>query len=86
MRSAKYRRSSEPVESINPQLSSCALSEDEEKRKTRLMRNRESAQLSRKRKKHYGEELEDKLRSMHSTITELNSKISYVMAKNAVLR
>ena len=35
------------LESINPQLSSCALNEDEEKRKTRLMRNGESAQLSR---------------------------------------
>ena len=34
------------LESINPQLSSCALNEDEEKRKARLMRNRESAQLS----------------------------------------
>ncbi|XP_023539159.1 bZIP transcription factor 17 [Cucurbita pepo subsp. pepo] len=86
LRSAKYRRSSEPVESSNPQLSSCALNEDEEKRKARLMRNRESAQLSRQRKKHYVEELEDKLRAMHSTIAELNSKISYVMAENAGLR
>ncbi|KAG6596935.1 putative TPR repeat-containing protein, partial [Cucurbita argyrosperma subsp. sororia] len=53
------------LESINPQLSSCALNEDEEKKKARLMRNRES---------------------MHSTIAELNSKISYVMTENAGLR
>ena len=74
------------LESINLQLSSCALNEDEEKRKARLMRNRESVQLSRQRKKHYVEELLDKLRSMHSSIAELNSKISYVMTENAGLR
>ncbi|KAF5750311.1 hypothetical protein HS088_TW03G00645 [Tripterygium wilfordii] len=62
------------------------LSEEEEKRRARLVRNRESAQLSRQRKKHYVEELEDKVRSMHSTIAELNGKISYFMAENASLR
>uniref|UniRef100_A0A7N0ZXL5 BZIP domain-containing protein n=1 Tax=Kalanchoe fedtschenkoi TaxID=63787 RepID=A0A7N0ZXL5_KALFE len=59
---------------------------EEEKRKTRLMRNRESAQLSRQRKKHYVEELEDKVKAMHATITDLNGKISYIMAENASLR
>ncbi|KAL2930020.1 bZIP transcription factor 17 [Bienertia sinuspersici] len=58
----------------------------DDKRKARLMRNRESAQLSRQRKKQYVEELEDKVRSMHSTITDLNGKISYIMAENASLR
>ncbi|XP_078444925.1 bZIP transcription factor 17-like [Wolffia australiana] len=69
--------------------SSCVFSpgiEDEEKRKARLMRNRESAQLSRQRKKHYVEELEEKVKSMHSTITELNRKISFIVAENASLR
>ncbi|GAB4843965.1 hypothetical protein Ancab_013929 [Ancistrocladus abbreviatus] len=61
-------------------------SEEDEKRKARLMRNRESAQLSRQRKKQHVEELEDKVRTMHSTITELNSKISFMMAENACLR
>lgn len=60
--------------------------EEEMKRKARLMRNRESAQLSRQRKKHYVEELEEKVRSMHSTIADLNNKISYFMAENATLR
>ncbi|WOL06753.1 bZIP transcription factor 17 [Canna indica] len=60
--------------------------EGDDKRKTRLMRNRESAQLSRQRKKQYVEELEDKVRSMHSVIKELNAKISCVMAENASLR
>ncbi|KAL0383412.1 UNVERIFIED_CONTAM: bZIP transcription factor 17 [Sesamum calycinum] len=50
------------------------------------MRNRESAQLSRQRKKHYVEELEEKVRSMHTTIQDLNAKISYFMAENATLR
>lgn len=86
LRSAKYRRSSEPVETTDPQLGSCTVNDDEEKRKARLMRNRESAQLSRQRKKHYVGELEDKVRALHSTIAELNSKISYMMAENATLR
>ncbi|KAL5994730.1 hypothetical protein ACLOJK_024783 [Asimina triloba] len=60
--------------------------EEEDKKKARLMRNRESAQLSRQRKKHYVEELEDKVRSMHCTIADLNNKISFVMAENASLR
>ncbi|XP_074306787.1 bZIP transcription factor 39-like [Silene latifolia] len=59
---------------------------EDDKRKARLMRNRESAQLSRQRKKQYVEELEDKVRAMHSTITDLNSKISYFMTENATLR
>ncbi|WCJ28728.1 bZIP transcription factor 17 [Euphorbia peplus] len=63
-----------------------AAGDDDEKRKARLMRNRESAQLSRQRKKHYVEELEDKVRSMHSTIADLNSKVSFFMAENASLR
>ncbi|KAE8684773.1 hypothetical protein F3Y22_tig00111105pilonHSYRG00400 [Hibiscus syriacus] len=63
-----------------------ALSEEDEKRRARLMRNRESAQLSRQRKKHYVEELEDKVRTMHSTIADLNNKIAYFMVENATLR
>ncbi|XP_015897961.3 bZIP transcription factor 17 [Ziziphus jujuba] len=82
-RTTKYRRSSAPADNANSHLS---LNEEDEKRKARLMRNRESAQLSRQRKKHYVEELEDKVRSMHSTITDLNSRISYIMAENATLR
>ncbi|KAL9676150.1 hypothetical protein QQ045_004363 [Rhodiola kirilowii] len=59
---------------------------EDDRRKARLIRNRESAQLSRQRKKHYVEELEDKVRAMHATITDLNGKISYLMAENANLR
>ncbi|KAJ7976559.1 BZIP transcription factor [Quillaja saponaria] len=85
-RTPKYRRSSMPAENANQQCSPNAMNEDDEKRKARLMRNRESAQLSRQRKKHYVDELEDKVRAMHSTISELNNKISFVMAENASLR
>ncbi|TKW27302.1 hypothetical protein SEVIR_3G248700v4 [Setaria viridis] len=61
--------------------------EEEDKRRTaRLMRNRESAQLSRQRKKRYVEELEEKVKSMHSVINDLNSKISFIVAENATLR
>ncbi|XP_042481313.1 bZIP transcription factor 17 [Macadamia integrifolia] len=81
-RSSKFRRS----ENVNSVLSNGTLDEEEEKKKARLMRNRESAQLSRQRKKHYVEELEDKIRSMHSTIAELNSKVSFFMVENTSLR
>jgi hypothetical protein len=61
--------------------------EEEDKRRTaRLMRNRESAQLSRQRKKRYVEELEEKVKSMHSVINDLNSKISFIVTENAALR
>ncbi|KAK1575314.1 hypothetical protein Q3G72_004433 [Acer saccharum] len=80
-RSCKYRKSSLVDENENDNIS-----EEDVKRKARLMRNRESAQLSRQRKKHYVEELEDKLRAMHSTIADLNGKISYFMAENVSLR
>ncbi|XP_047949987.1 bZIP transcription factor 17 [Salvia hispanica] len=82
----KFRKSNCNAENNNSSNSNEGLSEEDERRKARLLRNRESAQLSRQRKKHYVEELEDKVRSMHSTIQDLNSKISYFMAENATLR
>ncbi|TVU19368.1 hypothetical protein EJB05_35513 [Eragrostis curvula] len=60
--------------------------EEDPRRAARLMRNRESAQLSRQRKKKYVEELEEKVKSMHSVINDLNSRISFVVAENATLR
>ncbi|CAF2266051.1 hypothetical protein YC2023_044469 [Brassica napus] len=62
------------------------IEEDDEKRDARLVRNRESALLSRQRRKHYVEELEDKVKSLQSVITDLNSKVSYFMSENASLR
>ncbi|KAL5707740.1 hypothetical protein ACHQM5_018603 [Ranunculus cassubicifolius] len=59
---------------------------EEDKKKARLMRNRESAQLSRQRKKHYVEELEDKVRSMAAVIADLNGRLSYFMSENTNLR
>ncbi|RAL48621.1 hypothetical protein DM860_000941 [Cuscuta australis] len=87
-RSSKYRKPADYNNNENYSESNRAniTSEEEDRRKTRLMRNRESAQLSRQRKKHYVEELEDKVRKMHSTIQDLNAKISYMMAENASLR
>ncbi|XP_010543659.1 PREDICTED: bZIP transcription factor 28 [Tarenaya hassleriana] len=76
-RSSKYHKSDEKTSTPN---------EEDEKRKARLMRNRESAHLSRTRKKQYVEELEGKVKRMHSTIAELNNRISYIVAENAALR
>lgn len=75
-------RSEEITESETPKFED----DDDEKKKARLIRNRESAQLSRQRKKKYVEELEEKVKSMHSVINDLNTRISYVMAENATLR
>ncbi|KAL8095204.1 hypothetical protein AgCh_036600 [Apium graveolens] len=60
--------------------------EEDEKKRARLIRNRESAHLSRQKKKKYVEELEDKVRSMQSTIQDLNAKISYFVAENTTLK
>ncbi|KAK6942137.1 Basic-leucine zipper domain [Dillenia turbinata] len=90
IRGQKFRRSSESDNNCGNLNSESGVKkgiiDEEEKRKARLMRNRESAQLSRQRRKHYVEELEDKVRSMHSIVTDLNAKISYVMAENASLK
>lgn len=93
-RTTKFKRTPSSVaenKSQQQQQPQCGVNngsdgDEDEKRKARLMRNRESAQLSRQRKKHYVEELEEKVRSMHSTIADLSSKISFVMAENATLR
>ncbi|KAL3533468.1 hypothetical protein ACH5RR_006989 [Cinchona calisaya] len=87
-RTNKYKKSN--LNSINIEENSNSnndvLTEEDGKIRARLMRNRESAQLSRQRKKHYVEELEDKVKNMHSTIQDLNAKITYFLAENAILR
>uniref|UniRef100_A0A0D6QTB3 BZIP domain-containing protein n=1 Tax=Araucaria cunninghamii TaxID=56994 RepID=A0A0D6QTB3_ARACU len=60
--------------------------DEDEKKKARLIRNRESAQLSRQRKKNYIDELEEKVKSMNSTISELNNTIAYLSAENVKLK
>lgn len=57
-----------------------------QKRQARLMRNRESAQLSRQRKKYYMDELEGQLRTMAATVAELNATIAHLTAENVNLR
>ncbi|KAK9170539.1 hypothetical protein Syun_002679 [Stephania yunnanensis] len=80
-RVCKFRRGIQS-DSVN----SMPVLDEEDKRKARQVRNRESAQLSRQRKKQYVEELEDKVRSMHAMISDLNDKVSSFMAENASLR
>ncbi|KZV27360.1 hypothetical protein F511_02469 [Dorcoceras hygrometricum] len=82
----KFRKSECNVETDQNTLSISGSNDDDDKKKARLMRNRESAQLSRQRKKQYVEELEDKVRAMHSTIQDLNGKISFFMTENMTLR
>ncbi|KAG8099239.1 hypothetical protein GUJ93_ZPchr0013g33854 [Zizania palustris] len=60
--------------------------EDDVKRRARLVRNRESAHLSRQRKKQYVEELEGKVKVMQATIADLTARISCVTAENAALK
>ncbi|KAL5197335.1 hypothetical protein ABZP36_000847 [Zizania latifolia] len=59
---------------------------DDAKRRARLVRNRESAHLSRQRKKQYVEELEGKVKVMQATIADLTARISCVTAENAALK
>lgn len=89
----KRKKGSEDSNNVNKHQKSTMFSlsdnvnnDEDEKKLARLIRNRESAQLSRQRKKHYVEELEDKVRLMHSTIQDLNAKVSYIMAENVTLR
>ncbi|XP_073275198.1 bZIP transcription factor 17-like [Primulina huaijiensis] len=82
----KFRKSEYNVETNHNNCSISGSNEDDGKKKARLMRNRESAQLSRQRKKQYVDELEDKVRTMHSTIQDLNAKISFFMTENMTLR
>ena len=89
----KHRRFSSSVENNNNnktekqfQSDLNGIEDEDEKRKARLMRNRESAQLSRQRKKHYVEELEEKVRSLNSIIADMSSKMSYMVAEIATLR
>ncbi|KAL3639659.1 hypothetical protein CASFOL_014627 [Castilleja foliolosa] len=86
VKSSKCEKSNCNLENSNNSNKDCVSSEEDGKRKSRLVRNRESAQLSRQRKKQYVEELEEKVKTMHSTIQDLNVKISYFMAENATLR
>ncbi|XP_076913779.1 bZIP transcription factor 17-like [Bidens hawaiensis] len=82
-RTIKNRRSNEGsiiTERLNQ------VNETDDKKKARLIRNRESAQLSRQRKKQYVEELEDKVKAMHATIQDLNARVSYFAAENATLK
>ncbi|KAM3410441.1 hypothetical protein ACQJBY_002574 [Aegilops geniculata] len=92
---AKCRRSGDGEVSPSASASRPAVDSDEggavgegedTRRAARLIRNRESAQLSRQRKKRYVEELEEKVKSMNSVINDLNSKISFIVAENATLR
>ncbi|EMS66215.1 TGACG-sequence-specific DNA-binding protein TGA-1B [Triticum urartu] len=59
---------------------------EDDKRRARLVRNRESAHLSRQRKKQYVEELEGKVKAMQATIADLSTRISCVTAENAALK
>ncbi|XBI53234.1 hypothetical protein VPH35_035481 [Triticum aestivum] len=59
---------------------------EDAKRRARLVRNRESAHLSRQRKKQYVEELEGKVKAMQATIADLSTRISCVTAENAALK
>lgn len=80
-RSCKYQKSDDKSVATNNEEDN-----DDKKRLIRQIRNRESAQLSRLRKKQKTEELERKVKSMNATIAELNGKIAYVMAENVALR
>ena len=61
-------------------------SEKDEKKKSKLERDRVNSQTYRNRRKHYVEKLEDNVRTMQSTIQELNRMISHLTLENATLK
>lgn len=60
--------------------------ERELKKQRRLIKNRESAQLSRKRKKNYIEELEGKLSTLEGENSSLKHELASLAVKNSQLR
>jgi len=60
--------------------------ERELKKQRRLIKNRESAQLSRKRKKNYIEELEGKLQGLEGENVNLRHELASLSVKNSQLR
>jgi len=60
--------------------------ERELKKQRRLIKNRESAQLSRKRKKNYIEELEGKLQGLEGENVNLKHDLASLAVKNSQLR
>jgi len=60
--------------------------ERELKKQRRLIKNRESAQLSRKRKKNYIEELEGKLKGLEGENVNLKHDLASLAVKNTQLR
>jgi hypothetical protein len=60
--------------------------DEDAKRQSRLMRNRESATQSRLRKKSYIKELEAKCRAMESQMSMLHQTVAFTSAQNAALR
>ena len=60
--------------------------ETDAKKQARLIRNRESAQLSRQRKKQYLDELERRCRGLQTTNSELHGLVARLTAENNGLR
>eukprot|EP00850_Spirogloea_muscicola_P018345 SM000167S02958 [mRNA] locus=s167:165813:169911:- [translate_table: standard] len=59
---------------------------ESDKRLARLQRNRESAQLSRQRKKYYMDELEGRLKAMQTSMAELTATVTHLTSENMGLK
>jgi len=62
------------------------LSEKDVKRQQRLIKNRESAQASRERRKTYVKGLEENLKNLSTNNLNLNSKVNNLEEENKILR
>jgi hypothetical protein len=71
---------------IKDEVDESNLSEKDVKRQQRLIKNRESAQASRERRKNYVKNLEDNLKNMNTQNSTLSTKVSTLEEENQLLR
>eukprot|EP00850_Spirogloea_muscicola_P019145 SM000184S03778 [mRNA] locus=s184:176652:180786:- [translate_table: standard] len=80
------KRAVEPLFTEDETHGDTEAGDTEYKRLARLQRNRESAQLSRQRKKYYIDELEGRLKAMQTSVAELTATVTHLTSENMGLK
>eukprot|EP00850_Spirogloea_muscicola_P021152 SM000239S08057 [mRNA] locus=s239:189070:193085:+ [translate_table: standard] len=80
------KRAAEPLLTEDETHGDTEAGDTDDKRLARLQRNRESAQLSRQRKKYYMDELEGRLKAMQTSVAELTATVTHLTSENMGLK